>query len=109
VLDVADVLGERVGVDDVWRLDTVQDHVHNADHVGEALFFLAEECLLLKRSEILGRQAAALMGEILERLAQEASRAAGAVINALANFRLYYLDHGADQRTRRVVLAAIST
>ena len=49
LLDVADVLGERVGVDDVRRLDAVQDHVHDADDVGETFLFLAVEGLFLKR------------------------------------------------------------
>jgi len=34
-----------IGVDDVWRLDPVEDHVHDADDVGEGLFFLAVEGL----------------------------------------------------------------
>ena len=36
VLNVGEVLGQRVGVDDVRRLDAVQDHVHDRDDVGEA-------------------------------------------------------------------------
>ena len=60
LLDVGDVLGQRVGVDDVRRLDAVQDHVHDADDVGEALLLLAVEGLLLERLEVLGRELAGL-------------------------------------------------
>ena len=43
LLNVGEVLGERVRVDDVRRLDAVQDHVHDGDDVGEGLLFLAVE------------------------------------------------------------------
>jgi len=33
VLDVRQVFGEAIGVDDVGDFDTVQDHVHDRDHV----------------------------------------------------------------------------
>ena len=48
-LNVADVLGQRVGVDDVRRFDAVQDHVHDADDVGEALLLLGVEGFRLER------------------------------------------------------------
>ena len=40
-LNVGEVFGEGVGVDDVRRFDPVEDHVHDADDVGEGLLFLA--------------------------------------------------------------------
>ena len=43
LLNVGEVLGERVGVDDVRRVDAVQDHVHDRDDVGEGLLLLAVE------------------------------------------------------------------
>src|SRR5450755_1065620 len=43
LLNVGEVFGERVGVDDVGRLDTVQDHVHDPDHVSQRLLLLADE------------------------------------------------------------------
>jgi hypothetical protein len=46
--------------------------------------------------------------EVVEGFAQEAGRAAGAVVDALADLRVHHLDHGADQRARRVVLAAVA-
>ena len=45
---------------------------------------------------------------IIERLAQESRRAAGAIIDLLADFGLDDLDHGPDQRPGSVVLAAVA-
>jgi hypothetical protein len=33
-LDVVDVFGERIGVEDVGGFDAVEDHVHDGDDVG---------------------------------------------------------------------------
>src|SRR6185437_5158396 len=41
LLDVVVVQLKRVCVNDVWSLDAVEDHVHQSDHVGEGLLFLA--------------------------------------------------------------------
>ena len=106
LLDVGDVLGQRVGVDDVRRLDAMQDHVHDRDDVGEALLLLAVEGARLQRLEVVGL--GGLGAQVVEGLAQEAGRAAGAVVDALADLGLDHLDHGADQRARRVVLAAVA-
>ena len=46
--------------------------------------------------------------EVVVRFAQETRRAASAVVDAFANPGLDHLDHGADQRARGVVLAAIA-
>jgi len=51
-LHVGEVLGERVGVDDLGRFDAVQDHVHDRDHISEALLFLARESAGLQRFQI---------------------------------------------------------
>src|SRR5262249_46800189 len=72
-LDVADVLGERVGVDDVRRVDAVQDHVHDAYHVSEALLLLGVEGPGLECVEVLRRELVAVLREILERLAEKAA------------------------------------
>ena len=55
-LNVGEVLGQRIRVDDVRRLDAVQDHVHDGDDVRERLLFFAVEGALLQRS-ILRRRA----------------------------------------------------
>ncbi len=46
--------------------------------------------------------------QVIERLAQEARRAAGAVVDALADLGLHDLHHGADERARGVILAAVA-
>ena len=53
-LHVGEVLGEGIGVDDVRRLDAVQDHVHDRDDVGEGLLFLAVKGPGLEGGEVLG-------------------------------------------------------
>ena len=35
VLNVGEVFGERIGVNDVWGFNAVQDHVHDPDDVGQ--------------------------------------------------------------------------
>jgi hypothetical protein len=106
LLNVGEVLGERVGVQDVRRLNAVQDHVHDRDNVSERLLFLAVERAVLERGEAFGGELA-LRLEVLERLAQEARRTDRAVINALADLGLDRLDDGADERARGVILAAV--
>ena len=58
LLNVGEVLGERVGVDDVRRLDAVQDHVHDRDDVGERLLLLAVEGACPEGLEVLGGEVA---------------------------------------------------
>ena len=41
LLNVGEVLGERVGVNDVRGFDAVQDHVHDRDDIGRRFLFLA--------------------------------------------------------------------
>jgi hypothetical protein len=62
----------------------VQDHVHDRDDVGQRLLFLAVEGALLKRLEVLAVSLGC--GEVVEGFAEEAGRAAGAVVDALADF-----------------------
>jgi hypothetical protein len=39
-LDVGEVFGQRIGVDNIRRFDAVKDHVHDRDDVSERLFSL---------------------------------------------------------------------
>ena len=54
VLDVVNVLGKRVGVEDVGGFDAVEDHVHDPDHVGQGFLFFAEEGAFLEGFEVFG-------------------------------------------------------
>ena len=56
LLNIGEVFGQRVGVDDVRCLDAVQDHVHDRDDIGERLLFLAVEGALLESLEVVGGQ-----------------------------------------------------
>ena len=46
--------------------------------------------------------------QVVERFAQEARRADGAVVDLLADLGLHHLDDGANERARRVILAAVA-
>ena len=86
-LHVGEVLGERVGVDDVGRFDAVQDHVHDRDDVGEGLLFLPVEGALLQGAVLGGGALGVLGAEVIEGLAEEAGRADGGVADGLAELR----------------------
>jgi len=107
VLNVGEVFGQGVGVDDVRRFYAVQDHVHDRDHISQRLLFLAVESAGLQDVVVAGGEIA-LGRQVVERLAQEARRTDRAVINALADFGLHHLHDSANQRTRRVILAAVA-
>lgn len=105
-LNIHHVFIERVGVDKVRGLDPVQDHVHDPDDVGEALLLLSVEGfglqgLELGRGQIVG-------AHVVVGFAEEARRADSAVINRLADFGVGDLNHGADERTWRVIFAPVA-
>ena len=106
-LYVREVLGKGVGVDDVRGFDAMQDHVHDRDDVGERLLLLAVEGTFLKGAEVRGGQSR-LGHHVVIALAEEARRTAGTVVEPLANPWPQHLHHGANQRTRGVVLAAVA-
>ena len=110
LLDIRDVLGQRVGVDDVGRLDAMQDHVHDGNHIGQAFFLLAVEGSFLQDLKLAGGELAAIpwVAQIRMGLAQEPCRTHGAIINALANLWFDNLDHGANQGARRIVFATVA-
>ncbi len=107
-LNVREILGQRVSVDDVRRFDPVQDHVHDADDVGEGLLFLAVEGAFLKGAVLRGGALGVRLPEVVEGFAEEAHRAAGTVINAFAQLRRDDLDDRALQRARVVILSAVA-
>src|ERR1019366_1043596 len=106
-LYVGEVLGERIGVDDVGRIDAMQDHVHDGDDVGQRLLLLAVKSAGLERAEFPGSERGLGLHEI-ERLAQEARRTHGAIVDAFADLGPHHAHHGADERARSVILAAVA-
>jgi len=107
LLNVGEVLRERIGVDDVWGLDAVQDHVHDRDDVGERLLLLPVEGALLERLHFLGRQTL-LRTQVVKGLAKEAGRADDAITDALPDMRLDHFDNGTYERAWRVILTAVA-
>ena len=93
---------------DIGRFDAMQNHIHHADDIGQRLFFLAVKGFLLQGLRIAGGQVLAVF-QIFKRLAQKASRTDRAVINLVADGGSDHFHDGLDQRTRRVVFAAVSS
>ncbi len=85
----------------------MQDHVHDRDYISQRLLFLAVEGAGLQDVVVAGGEVA-LSRQVVECLAQEARRTDRAVINAFADFGLHHLHDSANQRARRVILAAVA-
>jgi len=48
-LDVEYIFCERVGVNDIWSFDAMQDHVHDADNVCQRFLFLSRrKCFFVR-------------------------------------------------------------
>ncbi len=107
-LHVGEVLGERVGVDDVGRFDAVQDHVHDRDDVGEGLLLLPVEGALLQGAVLSDGALGVLGAEVIEGFAEETGRADGGVADGLAEPGRGDGDDGANERARGVILAAVA-
>src|SRR3546814_20554752 len=95
---VREAFGERVGVDDVRRFDAVQDHVHDADHVGQRLLLLAVERAHLQRLVLRSAALGVFGAQKVEGFAEQARRTHSTVINELAPLGRGDADDGADQR-----------
>ena len=104
-LNIHDVFVQRIGASDIGGGDPVQDHVHDGDDIGERLLFLPVEGFGLERVKIGRRNVGGQ--HVGVSLNQEARRTTGPVINRLPDLGVNDLEHGADQRTRCVILAAI--
>ena len=107
-LNIGQVLGERIGVDEVGGLDAMQDHVHDRDDVGEGLLFLPVEGALLQGAVLGGGALGVLGAEVIEGFAEESRRTDGGVADGLAEPGCGDGDDGADERARRVILAAVA-
>ena len=107
LLNVGEVLGERVGVNDVRGFDAVQDHVHDRDDIGQRFLFLAVERAFLQ-CPILCRRAFGIGPlQVVKRFAKEACRTARGVADGFADLWVHDLNDGTNQRARGVVFAAV--
>ena len=109
LLDVGEVLRERIRVDDVRRLDPVEDEVHDRDHVGERLLLLPVEGRFLQTLVLRGAALWVLRLEIVKGLAKKARRSHGGIADRLARLGVGDLDDGANQRARGVILTAVAS
>ena len=108
-LHVGEVLGEGVRVNDIGRLDAVQDHIHDRDHVGEGLLFLPVESALLQGAVLGGGALGVLGAEEIEGFAKEAGRTDGGIADRLPELRRSDSNDGANERAWSVILAAVTS
>lgn len=71
-LHIAEILRERVRMDDVRCLDPVPDQVHDRDDIGEGLFLLSVESAILQESVLRCGALGILLPQVVEGLAEEA-------------------------------------
>ncbi len=64
LLNIHEVLGQGVGVQNIGRFDAVQDHVHDADDIRQRLLFLAVESVFLQDFHIGSGQVSCWLSDI---------------------------------------------
>ena len=106
LLDTADILGEGVLLGDIGTLDTVEDHIHRAHHVGERSFFVAVEGIVVEL--VLVVSGAYLCLEVIVRLHEESCTPDRTIIHCLSDPRIDDRHHGTDDGTRSIKLAGVS-
>ena len=106
LFNIRDPVGQRVGAQKVWRGDAMQDHVHQADDIGERGLLLAVEGPAFQRLQIGG--GFDVGAQIVEGFAQKSRRPCRTVIDGFARLRVCDGDHGADQRAGGIILTAIA-
>lgn len=108
LLNVADVLGERVASIQVGAFDAVQDHIHHAHHVSQRGLFEAEEAVFHHEIPLIGGELLARLFDVLKGIDQEAARARGGVVDRLSRFGVDYFDDGTNHGARGVELACVA-
>ena len=102
---LTDILLERIAMEDLRAVDVMQQHVGNAQQIGQLLLLDAVNRSSVKlaifRSPHLGV-------EDLEGARQEAARAAGEVSHGLAELGGERLGHEVRHSARRIELASVS-
>ena len=107
LLYVGQVFSERIGMDDIGGFDTMQDHVHDADDIGERFFLFSVEGTLLQDLGIFCGEGFAAF-KIVERLAKEARTTYRPIIYFIPNFRCNDFYNRCNERTGCVVFTTIT-
>ncbi len=99
-------------MEDVRRVDPMQDQIHDGDHIGQALLLLAEEGTGLQGSQLARGQfrwfAVLIIAQIIMGFAEKTSRAAGPVIHGFADAGLADPDHCPNQGPGGVIFAPVA-
>ena len=104
--DVGELEAERIAGINLRRVEAVQQQVHLAEQIRQRLGFAAEQGLFLQDRAV--GHGLDLLGQVIERLDQEAARAAGRVEHRFAKARIGDRDHEPHDGARRVKLAGIA-
>ena len=109
LIDIVDILRERIGMTDIGCFDSMEDHIHRGDDVGERLDLSSIECLFLEDIIICYRTIRVSGSEISECLTEESCRATRTIIDRLTDMWIEYLHDRTDKRARGIVLTAIAS
>ncbi len=52
VLNITEIFRQRVGVDNIRRINAMQNHVHDGNHIRQTLLFLARKGIFLKNLKL---------------------------------------------------------
>jgi hypothetical protein len=86
----------------VRRVDAMQNHVHDTDDVRQRFLFLAVESFLLKEL-CFARADGGLPFKIFKRFASESRRANRAIVNCFSHFGRNHFDNRFDQRACNIL------
>ena len=109
LIDIVDILRERIGMTDIGCFDSMEDHIHRGDDVGKRLDLSSIECLLLEDIIICYRTIRVSGIEISECLTEESCRTTRTIIDRLSDMRIEHLHDGTDKWARSIVLTAIAS
>ena len=94
---------------DIGCLDTMEDHVHDADDIGEGLDLLAVEGVVLESRYLTRRELRLILGQVIIGLDEEAGAPASTIIDGLTDPWRDHSDDGLDEWSWGVVLSPVAT
>ena len=105
VLNITEIFRQGVGVDNIRRINAMQNHIHNRNHIRQTFLFFTSKSISLKYLKLFCCQLTPT--QIVVTLTQETRRTASPIINFFTNFRLHDLNNCPNQGSRRVIFSPI--
>ncbi len=107
LLDIPDVGRQGVLLADIGIVDSVENHVHDPEDVGQRGFLVPEERLVIEFFEVgIGPD---LGPDVAERLDEESAAPRGRVVDALSDLGVHEIDDEFDNAPRGIEFAGIPT